>query len=53
MSLPKERIVVSVGGSLIVPDQIDTDFLTRFKALILDNVQRGLGTFNIEVQHFD
>src|SRR3989344_6254310 len=30
----KECIVVSVGGSLIVPDAIDTDFLTRFKALI-------------------
>ncbi len=41
-----ERIVVSVGGSLIVPDQIDTDFLTRFKALILEKVQRGL-TFSI------
>ncbi|MDO8624380.1 MAG: UMP kinase [bacterium] len=41
MSLTKERIVVSVGGSLIVPDQIDTDFLTRFKALILEKVQKG------------
>lgn len=27
-------IVISVGGSLIVPDQIDTDFLTRFTTLI-------------------
>ena len=42
----KERVVVSVGGSLIVPDQIDTDFLTRFKALILDKVQKGF-TFSI------
>ncbi len=42
----RERIVVSVGGSLIVPDQIDTDFLTRFKALILDKVQQGF-TFSI------
>jgi uridylate kinase len=42
----RERIVVSVGGSLIVPDGIDTDFLVRFKALILDNVQKGL-TFSI------
>src|SRR3990167_6289113 len=41
MSLTKERIVVSVGGSCIVPDQIDTDFLTRFKALILEKVQKG------------
>lgn len=46
MSSTKERIVVSVGGSLIVPDQIDIDFLTRFKALILDKVQRGF-TFSI------
>ena len=36
-----DRIVVSVGGSLIVPDGIDTDFLTHFKALILEKVQRG------------
>jgi uridylate kinase len=42
----RERIVVSVGGSLIVPDAIDTDFLTRFKALILEKVQRGF-TFSI------
>ncbi|MDO8465090.1 MAG: UMP kinase [Gallionella sp.] len=42
----RERIVVSVGGSLIVPDQIDTDFLTRFKALILEKVQKGF-TFSI------
>lgn len=38
----RERIVVSVGGSLIVPDGIDTDFLTRFKALILEKVRQGL-----------
>lgn len=37
----REPVVVSVGGSLIVPDQIDTDFLKRFKALILEKVQRG------------
>jgi uridylate kinase len=46
MSSTKERIVVSVGGSLIVPDGIDTDFLTRFKTLILEKVQRGF-TFSI------
>ena len=42
MQKTHERVVVSVGGSLIVPDQIDIDFLTRFKALILEKVQRGL-----------
>lgn len=46
MSPTKERIVVSVGGSLIVPDQIDTNFLIRFKALILENVEKGF-TFSI------
>ena len=29
-----ETIVISVGGSLIVPDQIDTTFLTTLRALI-------------------
>lgn len=41
MHSTKERVVVSVGGSLIVPDGIDTDFLTRFKTLVLDKVQFG------------
>ena len=42
----RERIVVSVGGSLIVPDAIDTAFLSRFKVLILEKVQKGF-TFSI------
>jgi uridylate kinase len=42
----RERVVVSVGGSLIVPDGIDVGFLSRFKALILEKVQRGF-TFSI------
>lgn len=42
----RKRVVVSVGGSCIVPDGIDTDFLTRFKALILEKVQKGF-TFSI------
>lgn len=42
----RERVVVSVGGSCIVPDQIDTGFLKRFRALILEKVQRGF-TFTI------
>lgn len=41
MPSTKERIVVSVGGSLIVPNIIDTDFLVRFKTLILEKVRRG------------
>jgi len=42
----RERVVVSVGGSLIVPDGIDIEFLTNFKSLILEKVQRGF-TFSI------
>lgn len=38
----REKIVVSVGGSLIVPDQIDTDFLSRFKTLVLEKIGVGL-----------
>lgn len=32
---------MSVGGSLIVPDGIDTDFLSRFRALILEKIEAG------------
>lgn len=41
MQTPHERVVVSVGGSLIVPDQIDTDFLSKFKTLVLEKVHSG------------
>jgi uridylate kinase len=37
----RETVVVSVGGSLIVPDAIDTDFLLKFKTLILSKVKVG------------
>lgn len=36
-----ETIVISLGGSLIVPDQIDTDFLKSFKALVESQVSKG------------
>ncbi len=36
-----ELIVLSVGGSLIVPDQIDTGFLKDFKALIEKKISEG------------
>ena len=42
----RKRIVVSVGGSCIVPDGIDTNFLTRFKTVIVEKVQHGF-TFSI------
>lgn len=31
-----ETIIMSVGGSLIVPDQIDTDFLAQLRAFIIE-----------------
>lgn len=37
----KDSIIISLGGSLIVPDQIDIDFLRDFKALILKQVKQG------------
>ncbi len=36
-----ERIIVSVGGSLIVPGDIAIDFLKKFKKLVLEKVRRG------------
>ncbi len=38
MSHPAETIVMSVGGSLIVPDHIDTPFLTSLKNLIENQI---------------
>lgn len=46
-SSPRERIVVSVGGSLIVPNAIDIDFLTRFRTLILEKVAQGFSFYII------
>ncbi len=43
----REFIVVSVGGSLIVPDQIDNDFLKQFRELILRKVSEGFGFYII------
>ena len=41
----REYVVVSVGGSLIVPDQIDTEFLTKFRELILRKVKEGMNFY--------
>jgi uridylate kinase len=43
----REYVVVSVGGSLIVPDEIDTTFLTNFRELILKKTNDGLSFFII------
>ena len=36
-----ETIVMSVGGSLIVPDEIDTNFLASLKDLIITETAKG------------
>ena len=33
-----EVVVISVGGSLIVPEGIDTDFLASLKKLIFNDI---------------
>ncbi|MDB5265289.1 MAG: Uridylate kinase [Parcubacteria group bacterium] len=43
----REYIVLSVGGSLIVPGEIDVAFLQNFRAFILDHVRRGFSFFII------
>lgn len=42
-----EVVVMSVGGSLIVPDEIDTNFLTQFKTLIERQVAENRRRFVI------
>jgi uridylate kinase len=39
--MQEERIVISLGGSLIVPEDIDSDFLKKFKETILSHVDAG------------
>lgn len=39
--LMQETIIISVGGSLIVPDQIDTVFLSSLKALVEKEITQG------------
>ncbi len=34
-------IIISLGGSIIVPKDIDSDFIQNFKALILKQVTQG------------
>jgi uridylate kinase len=41
MVVPKKTIVISLGGALIVPNQIDWQFIKNFKKLILGFVKKG------------
>ena len=36
-----ETIVISLGGSVIIPEEIDVDFLREFRDLILSHVKAG------------
>jgi uridylate kinase len=43
----REYVVVSVGGSLIVPNELDSDFLSNFRDLILKKIGENLSFFII------
>lgn len=36
----KKVVVISLGGSLIIPDKVDVKFLKEFKKVILKNIQK-------------
>lgn len=36
-----ETVIISLGGSLIVPDEVDVEFLKSFRELILSEVEKG------------
>ncbi len=37
----EETIIISLGGSLIIPEEVDTDFLKDFRNLILSQIEKG------------
>lgn len=37
----EEKIIISLGGSLVVPEEIDAEFLHSFRDLILEEVAQG------------
>lgn len=37
----KERIIISLGGSLLVPEGIDIDFIAKFKKFIVAHIKKG------------
>lgn len=39
--MEKETFVISLGGSLIIPNELDIEFLKSFKELILSHVEKG------------
>jgi uridylate kinase len=39
--MKEENIIISLGGSLIIPEEIDKEFLKSFKALIVSHISQG------------
>lgn len=37
----KQRIIISLGGSLLVPESIDATFVANFKKFIVDHIEAG------------
>ncbi len=37
----EEKIIISLGGSLIIPEEIDVDFLRNFKDVIFEQATKG------------
>lgn len=37
----EEIIIISLGGSLVIPEEIDVEFIKDFKALILSHIAKG------------
>lgn len=40
--MDKKTVIISLGGSLIVPEEIDWKFVKKFKALIEEQIGKGL-----------
>ncbi len=39
--MKEETVIISLGGSMIIPEEIDVDFLKEFKDLIISHVEKG------------
>ncbi len=37
----EEKIIISLGGSLIIPEELDVEFLKDFKNLIISQIEKG------------
>ncbi|MDO8490083.1 MAG: UMP kinase [bacterium] len=42
MKKKSETIIISIGGSLIVPDMVDTDFLSELRTLLIGYMKKGV-----------